>query len=137
MEWKREAYRISDDKSELDLFYIVPALQESYWAKGRSREKVEESISHSLCFGLYEHGRQIGFARVVTDRSTFAWICDVMVHPDLRGSGLGKWLMECVEDHPWVRNTSQNLLRTRDAHGLYERYGYAVCDAMVKKKGSA
>ncbi len=137
MEWKREPYRVSDDKSELDLFYIVPALQDSYWAVGRSRETVEESIRHSLCFGLYEGERQIGFARVVTDRCTFAWICDVMVHPDFRGAGLGKWLMECVEEHPWVAGASQKLLRTRDAHGLYERYGYAVCDAMVKNSGSS
>ncbi len=137
MEWKREPYRVSDEKSELDLFYIVPALQDSYWATGRTKETVAESIHHSLCFGLYEEKRQIGFARVVTDRCTFAWICDVMVHPDFRGTGLGKWLIECVEEHPWVKAASQNLLRTKDAHGLYERYGYTVCDAMVKNSGSS
>ena len=133
MEWKKGSYRVNDEKSELDLYYITPALQESYWAIGRTEETVKESIGHSLCFGLYSEDRQIGFARVVTDRSTFAWICDVIVHPDYRGGGLGKWLMECVEEHPWVQVASQKLLRTRDAHGLYERYGYAVCDAMVKK----
>ena len=133
MEWRKGNYRVTDEKTELDLFYIVPALQQSYWAIGRAQDVVEESIDNSLCFGLYSQDRQIGFARVVTDRCTFAWVCDVMVHPDFRGIGLGKWLMECLEEHPWVKNASQKLLRTRDAHGLYERYGYAVCDAMVKK----
>ncbi len=136
MEWNNGPYRVNDNNSELDLFYIVPALQDSYWAKGRTQETVEESLGRSLCFGLYEDERQIGFARVVTDRCTFAWICDVMVHPDFRGTGLGKWLIECVEEHPWVKNASQKLLRTRDAHGLYERYGYVVCDAMVKNSHS-
>ncbi|MGD9548215.1 MAG: GNAT family N-acetyltransferase [Candidatus Krumholzibacteriia bacterium] len=136
MEWTKGNFRVNDDQAELDLYYIVPALQESYWAIGRTMETVKESIEHSLCFGLYSGLRQIGFARVVTDRCTFAWICDVMVHPDFRGTGLGKWLMECVEEHPWVQGASQKLLRTRDAHGLYERYGYVVCDAMVKKADS-
>lgn len=133
MEWTRDQYRISDDKSELDIFYIEPALQESYWAQGRPREVIEASIRNSLTLGLYTDGRQIGFARAVTDKCTFAWICDVMVHPDFRGIGLGKWLMDCLTEHPDVKDVSQQLLRTRDAHGLYEQYGYSVCDAMVKK----
>ena len=71
---------------------------------------------------------------MVTDKCTFAWICDNMVHEDYRGIGLGKWLMDCLSEHPDVAGVTQQLLRTRDAHGLYEQYGYAVCDAMVKKK---
>ena len=133
MEWTKGAYRISDDKSELDLFYLVPALQESYWAAGRPQAVVEESIANSVCLGLYMENRQIGFARAVTDKCTFAWVCDVMVHPDYRGVGLGKFLMDCLSAHPDVVRCSQHLLRTDDAHGLYEQYGYTVCDAMVKR----
>ena len=89
MEWKKGSYRLSDDKTELDLYYIVPALQQSYWAAGRPKEVVEESIRNSVCFGLFTDNRQVGFARVVTDKCTFAWICDVIVHPDHRSIGLG------------------------------------------------
>ena len=134
MEWTRKGYRISDDKSELDLFYVAPALQQSYWAAGRPQEIIEESIRNSLTLGVYTEGRQMGFARAVTDKCTFAWICDIMIHPDYRGVGLGKWLMDCLSAHPDVVNVSLELLRTRDAHGLYEQYGYEVCDAMVKRK---
>ncbi len=135
MQWTQKAYRISDDKTELDLFYVVPALQKSYWAAGRPQEIVEQSIQNSLTLGMYTDDRQIGFARAVTDKCTFAWICDIMVHPDFQGAGLGKWLMDCLSEHPDVAHVSTEMLRTRDAHGLYEQYGYAVCDAMVKKKG--
>ena len=137
MEWKKDNYRASDDKSALDIFYIESALQQSYWANGRPREIIEQSIQNSLTIGLYIEGRQIGFARAVTDKCTFAWICDVMVHADYRGIGLGKWLMDCLSAHPDVADVSLELLRTRDAHGLYEQYGYAVCDAMVKRKNKA
>jgi len=89
MEWTRGSYRISDNNEELDLYYIVPALQETYWAASRSPEVIEKSIANSLCFGLYSERRQIGFARVVTDGTTFAWICDVVVHPEFRGAGIG------------------------------------------------
>ena len=133
MEWTKDPYRISDDKTELDIFYIVSALQESYWAVGREQSVVEKSIANSVCIGLYTGGRQIGFARAVTDKSTFAWICDVMVHEKYRGAGLGKWLTECLGEHPDLRDCREHLLRTRDAHGLYERFGYTVCEAMVRK----
>ncbi len=137
MEWTKDSYRINDNKSELDIFYVESALQQSYWANGRPRDVIEESIRNSLTLGLYMDGRQIGFARAVTDKCTFAWICDIMVHADYRGIGLGKWLMDCLSAHPDVANVSLELLRTRDAHGLYEQYGYAVCDAMVKRKEKA
>ena len=134
MEWTRDRYRISDDKAELDLFYLVPAIQGSYWASGRSQAVIEQSIANSLTLGLYTEGRQIGFARAVTDKCTFAWVCDVMVHPDYRHVGLGKWLMDCLGEHPDMADVSEQFLRTRDAHGLYEQYGYRVCDAMVRSR---
>jgi len=133
MEWTRDPYIITDDKDQLDLYYVVPALQESYWAAGRPKSVVEESIANSVCLGLYTEGRQVGFARAVTDSCTFAWICDVMVHPDYRGVGLGKWLTDCLSHHPDVKNCNQLLLRTSNAHGLYEQFGFSVCEAMTKR----
>ena len=133
MDWTKGPYTASDDKQRLDLFYIVPALQHSYWAGGRPKEVVEESIANSVCIGLYKEDRQIGFARAVTDKCTFAWVCDVMVHPDYRGVGLGKFLTDCLSTHPDLVHCDQHLLRTDDAHGLYEQFGYTVCEAMVRK----
>lgn len=132
MEWTKGAYQANDDKTQLDLFYIVPALQQSYWAAGRTREVIEQSIANSVTIGVYTDGRQIGFARAVTDKCTFAWICDIMIHPDFRGVGLGKFIMECLSEHPEVAACQQHFLRTDDAHGLYEQFGYSVCEAMVR-----
>ena len=109
MEWTRGAYRLTDDKAELDLYYIVPALQQTYWASGRPKDVIEKSLENSLCFGLFHGERQVGFARVVTDRSTFAWICDVIVHSDHRSIGLGKWMMECLDSHPDVAAAPQHI----------------------------
>ncbi len=134
MEWTKGSYVASDDKSKLDLFYVIPALQGSYWAPDRSKEVIEESIANSVTIGLYTDGRQVGFARAVTDKCTFAWVCDIMIHPDYRGIGLGKFIMECLSEHPDVVRCKQQLLRTDDAHGLYEQYGYSVCEAMVKNR---
>jgi GNAT superfamily N-acetyltransferase len=134
MEWTKNSYRISDDKTELDLYYVVPALQESYWAAGRSQAEVEESIANATCLGLFTEARQIGFARAVTDRCTFAWLCDIIVHPDFRGEGLGRWLTECLCEHPDIARCQQLLLRTRDAHGLYEQVGFQVVEAMVRRR---
>ncbi len=132
MEWTKGPYTANDDKSQLDLFYIVPALQQSYWAVDRSKEVIEESIRNSVTIGLYTEGRQVGFARAVTDQCTFAWICDIMVHPDYRSVGLGKFIVECLSRHPEVAACQQHLLRTDDEHGLYEQLEYSVCEAMVR-----
>ena len=85
---------------------------------------VRHSLDHSLCFGLYEKSRQVGFARVVTDRATFAWLCDVFILEEYRGRGLSKWLVECVMAHPALQGLRRFLLATRDAHGLYARHGF-------------
>ena len=132
MEWTQGAYTANDDKDQLDLFYIVPALQQSYWAIDRPKEVVEQSIRNSVTLGVYTEGRQVGFARAVTDKCTFAWICDIMIHPDYRGVGLGKFIVECLSEHPDVKCCQQHFLRTDDAHGLYEQFGYSVCEAMVR-----
>jgi GNAT superfamily N-acetyltransferase len=115
---------ISTDKSRLDTDLICDYLSgSSYWARGRPHDVIMRSIENSLCFGLYDNGRQIGFARVVTDYATFAWLADVFVVTEYRGRGLGKWLMKSVVSHPEVRNLKQVMLATRDAQGFYRRYG--------------
>ena len=123
MNWERDEYLLNDDKSRLDLDTVCALLQRTYWAADRSRELIEKSIQHSECFGLFHRGGQIGFARVVTDYATFAYLGDVIVAAEHRGRGLGKWMVECILTHPAMRTTTQ-CLRTRDAHSLYERHGF-------------
>ncbi|HEY1791469.1 MAG TPA: GNAT family N-acetyltransferase [Opitutaceae bacterium] len=116
---------ISPDPALIDVDAVHRLLQGSYWAENRPREIIRESIANSVCFGAYLKAdrRQVGFARIVTDKVTFSWICDVVVDEAHRGKGMGKALMAAVMDHPCVRSTS-NILGTRDAHGLYERFGF-------------
>jgi len=118
-------YSISTDPRRLDLDFIHHFLStKSYWAQGRPRETVALSMENSICFGLYApDGRQAGFARVVTDRATFAWVCDVFVDEAHRGKGLGKRLVRAVVTHPELEAVKWLVLGTRDAHGLYRRYG--------------
>jgi GNAT superfamily N-acetyltransferase len=114
---------ISTDKSRLDIDLVHDYLSRvSYWAQGRSRAVVEKSIEHSLCFGVYVGVDQVGFARVVTDYATFAWLCDLFIVESHRGLGLGKWLVECVAAHPDLQELKLFILATRDAHALYARH---------------
>jgi uncharacterized damage-inducible protein DinB/GNAT superfamily N-acetyltransferase len=118
-------FLVSTDPALLDVPLIHEFLSaHSYWAAGRPLEVVRRSLANSLCFGLYEGERQVGFARVVTDRATFAWLCDVFVLEGHRGRGLAKWLIGCVMSHTDLQGLRRVLLGTRDAHGLYERYGF-------------
>lgn len=118
-------YEISTDPTRIDLDVVHRFLsEEAYWAKGRSREVVERSIEHSLCFGAYLDGEQAGFARVVTDRATFAWLADVFVLPEHRGRGLGKRLVQAALGHPELDGVYRWFLGTADAHDLYRRYGF-------------
>lgn len=121
---RRADFLISTDKIKLDLGMIHDYLsRHSYWAQGRPLEIVRDSIEHSLCFGVYQSDQQVGFARVVTDYATFAWLCDVFILASHRGIGLGKWLVECVTVHPLLEELKLFILATRDAHELYRRYG--------------
>ena len=122
---RRGDFLISTAPGLLDVPLIHDFLaNRSYWAAGRPLDVVRRALDNSLCFGLYERGRQVGLARVVTDRATFAWLCDVFVLEAYRGKGLSKWLIESVVGHPALRSLRRVLLGTRDAHGLYERYGF-------------
>jgi len=125
-EWRRDGYLISTDPSMLDIEAVHGFLQRSYWAADRPLETVRRSVEHSLNFGLYQAGdpRQVGFARVVTDFATFAWLCDVFIDEAHRGHGLGVWLMETVAGHPRLQGLRLWLLGTRDAHSLYEKAGF-------------
>lgn len=115
---------IDTDRARLDRPPIHDFLSRSYWAKDIPFEVVDRSIDNSLCFGLYDGGRQVGFARVITDRTTFAYLADVFVLPSHRGRGLSRRLMEAVLAHPDLRGLRRSMLATRDAHGLYEKVGF-------------
>lgn len=125
MDWTRSAYTISTDPTRLDLETIHAFLANSYWAKGIPREVLDRAIANSLSFGLYEGDRQVGFARVVTDKATYAYLADVFVLESHRGKGLGKWLVEVILGHPELSGLRRWGLVTRDAHGLYSRNGFA------------
>jgi GNAT superfamily N-acetyltransferase len=116
--------RVSTDPAEIDLDWLHPALSErAYWALGRSRETLAAAIAGSLCFGAYDGDRQVGFARVITDEATFAWICDVFVDESARGRGIGDQLLATIVGDPRLAGL-RLVLATRDAHGLYERHGF-------------
>ena len=125
MQWRRDDCEVSDDLARLDRAAIHAFLAErSYWSKGIPRATLDRAIDHSLCFGLYRDARQAGFARVVTDRATYAYLCDVYVDEAHRGAGLGTFLIECVVAHPALQGLRRFCLMTRDAHDLYSRYGF-------------
>jgi len=125
MRWERGEFTIVDRREDLDVDMIHDFLSNfSYWSKGISRETVVKSLGHSLCFGLFKDSQQIGFGRVVSDRTTFAYIADVFVLEDYRGQGLGKWLVECIVNHPELQGLRRWMLATADAHPLYEQFGF-------------
>ena len=121
---RKGTYVIDTAPKRLDASAIRAFLNDSYWAKGRTLAQVRKSLKHSLCFGLYHGREQVGLARVITDYSTFAYLCDVYVRKDHQGKGLGKRLVAHVLRSPELRALKGMCLRTRDAHGLYRRFGF-------------
>jgi N-acetylglutamate synthase-like GNAT family acetyltransferase len=130
MNWKKDNFVISTNKSKLQIDRIHKFLsQEAYWCIGVPKSVVEKAIEGSLCFGVYDESdntAQIGYARLVTDKATFAWLCDVYIENEYRGEGLSKWLMECLLAHPELQGLRRICLATKDAHKLYEKYGFEV-----------
>ena len=137
MEWRRDEYLISDDRARVDLDVVHGFLASSYWATGISRELVERSVDHALPFSLWfepaasaasdftpPRARQVGFARVISDYATFAYLGDVFVLEEFRGRGLSKWMMRVVVEHPRLQGLRRWSLLTRDAHRLYEDVGF-------------
>ncbi len=137
-ERSKGGFVISTDRSRLDMDAVFGFMSRSYWADTRPREVTERSIAHSLCFGVYQvetsgdasrldrpaSTRQVGFARVITDCATFAYLCDVYIAEDARGQGLGKWLIETIQAHPDLQDLRRWMLATGDAHGLYRQFGF-------------
>jgi len=125
------SYTITTDKNQMDIDFIHRFLARSYWAEGITKEIISKSVKGSLCFGVFENlknamsaGKQVGFARMVTDEATFAYLADVFIADDHRGKGLSKWLMEVIMAHDGLQGLRRILLATRDAHGLYAQFGF-------------
>ena len=129
-EHRRGEFVISTDPERLSLDVVHSFLTNCYWAKGIPREVVARLIEHALCFGIYDgKAAQVGFARVVSDFATIAYVGDVFVLESHRGRGLGKWLMQCIMQHPALQNLRRWILTTRDAHGLYSQVGFTPVKA--------
>ena len=123
-ESRKGEYLFSTDKEKLDLSVIHGYLRRSYWAEGIPLHVVSKSVENSMCFGVYWSGKQVGFARLITDYSTFAYLADVFILEEHRGQGLSKWLTQFIVEDPELQNLRRWLLATRDAHGLYEKCGF-------------
>jgi GNAT superfamily N-acetyltransferase len=123
-EWRRGEYVISTDRDRINPVVVHGFLSRSYWAAGIPIEIVRRSIANSLCFGLYHHDAQVGFARIVTDYATFAWVSDVFILDPHRGRGLSRWLMQTIVAHPELQGFRRWVLATADAHTLYEKFGF-------------
>jgi GNAT superfamily N-acetyltransferase len=135
MERFRGEFRITDSKDEMNMGFIISSLHTTYWAEGRQDEIIRNSFGNSTVLSLFNGKDQLGFARLVGDACTFCWLCDVFVDPLVQGEGLGKFLMESVMAHPMTQ-VRLKLLLTKDAHGLYEQYGFERCEAMSLRSDS-
>jgi GNAT superfamily N-acetyltransferase len=123
-EYRKGEFLVSTDRALIDLDVVHGFLTKCYWAKGIPRDIVARSIENSLCFGVYAEGKQIGFARLISDYATYAYIGDVFLLESFRGRGLGKWLMECIVQHPRLQGLRRWSLVTSGAHGLYAQFGF-------------
>ena len=127
MKIRKGDYWITTDQDQLKIDVIHRYLKEkAYWTTGRTRQMTEKTIGNSLCFGVFDRDQQIGFARVITDYTIFAYLCDVFILEDYQGQGLGKWLTETILDVLDEEGVRWTMLATRDAHGLYEQYGFSA-----------
>jgi GNAT superfamily N-acetyltransferase len=136
--WSKDNFIISMDKKKLDSEVIYQFLTNSYWAKGRTLDEVICSIKNSICFGLYDGNKQIGFARIITDSILFAYLCDVFILPHYQRQGLGKWLIDTIFNVQELRNIKTWTLATKDAHDLYEKFKFKLHqhpeNLMVRRK---
>ena len=120
----KDEFIVSTDKSKIDIEYVHRFLTESYWSPGVSIGTVKKGMENSLCFGIYNNDTQVGYARMITDRASFGYLADVFIDEKLRGNGLGIWFMETILAHPDLQGLRRILLATRDAHTLYEKFGF-------------
>ena len=128
LEFRRDSFLVTADATRLDLDAACALLNATYWAKGRSRELIERSFRHSLCFSLFDGERQIGLIRVITDYAVFAYLCDVVIDPAYRGRGLGQWMLSCVLAYPDLRGLRRWCLLTSDAQTFYQKAGFGYID---------
>jgi GNAT superfamily N-acetyltransferase len=124
-----DGFVVTTAQARLDFEVIFHAIAESYWARGISRTRLKKAIEHSLAFGAYEDDKFVGFARIITDHATYAYLCDVFVVPEARGRGISKALMAAIVAHPDLQELRRWSLATRDAHGLYSRFGFKPLSA--------
>ena len=124
LSWFRPPIEVSTDPARLDIGIIHSTLARMYWSPGIQFDIVERAIAHSLCFGAYDGASQVGFARVLSDRASFAYLCDVFVLEPWQGRGISKFMMECIKGHPQLQNLRRWMLGTSDAHGLYAQFGF-------------
>ena len=122
--WAKDDYEVSTDPARIDISMVYEFLTNSYWAKGIPLETVRRSIENSISFGVYHGQQQVGFARIISDQATFAYLADVFILPSFRGRGLSQWLMECIVSHPDLQGLRRWMLATHDAHGLYAKFGF-------------
>jgi GNAT superfamily N-acetyltransferase len=124
--WSKGDYEISTDPARINVVLVHEFLTNSYWAKGISSETAKKSIENSICFGVYFGRQQVGFARIISDLATFAYLADVFIVPDYRGRGLSRWLLQCIVGHSDLHGLRRWMLATKDAHGLYEKLGFTT-----------
>jgi GNAT superfamily N-acetyltransferase len=133
VEWHRDEFVISDDRSRVRVAVVAELLAKTFWGHRRPREVVEKLIQTSMCFSLFRHQDQIGFARVVTDYAVFSWLSDVVLNEAYRGRGLGEWLVGCILEHPQISGT-QFVLQTTEAAGLYKKFGFQGNEKLMTRK---
>jgi len=136
MEWHLDKFIVSDDRTMVNVRIVTKLLGDTYWGHRRPLHVVEHLIGNSLCFSMFSGGGQIGFARLVTDRTVFSWLSDLVIEESFRGKGLGRWFMECILNHPDVAGT-QFVLQTRSAHRLYEQFGFELNDKLMTRLAPA
>jgi len=124
MEWTKDDFTITTDKNKIDVSFVHQFLTRSYWAENVPIDIVQRSIAGSLSFGVFYFQKQVGFARVITDQATFAYLADVFIDEPFRGKGLSSWLMDCILKFPSLQGLRRFLLATRDAHGLYRKFRF-------------
>ena len=124
MDLIKDGFSISMEKEKMDIDLIHSFLNRTYWAEGISKEIIRRSIEGSMCFGVFENDKQVGFARMITDKATFAYLADVFIIEEYRGRGLSKWLMQVIMSHPDLQGLRRMILATKDAHGLYKQFGF-------------
>ena len=129
VEWRREGWTVSTDRRRLDVAEVLALLVPTHWGAALTRDVLERAIANSVCFGVYEEDRLVGFGRVVTDLATYGYLTDVVIAPSHRGRGLGRWLTECIVAHPALEGFRRLALLTRDAEAMYRTAGFVSLHA--------